>query len=102
MSINFEVSAIQKLSELQEFASIYHQDFAYDGEDFRLGAVNYLRGLKLARRRALMEQIDEFLAAELTEAKARSLWKSIGADWLPKKINLLEELAVIRGMLAIE
>jgi hypothetical protein len=72
-------------SELEAFASFFHQDFAMEYPDIRSGVVHYLTQLDAPERAALRNELETFLLDHQGDAPEalRQAWFDLGADYWP-------------------
>jgi hypothetical protein len=78
-------------SELQQFASWFHQDFGLMKMTIHEGARTYFGNLTAERSKVLRSELKAFLAQHAS-ASLRKAWLAQGAQYWPKDVDLQETL----------
>jgi len=82
------------LTELQQFASWFNQDWKLLFPDFHSGALLYSKNLTQERRKALSNLLRQFLDenANKSEADLKILWLKLGAQGWQANLNIRRAL----------
>ncbi len=79
-----------KLTELEQFASWFHQDWHLFFPDFHQGAAMYVVSLSAARRAALRRELAAFLEEHAGSSSKAILnrWRKLGAQAWDRDLNI--------------
>jgi hypothetical protein len=79
-------------SELQQFASSFHQDFGLMKMTVHEWARAYFRNLTGDRSKVLRSELHAFVADTRSPKSLRKAWLAQGAQYWPKDVDLQESL----------
>jgi len=83
-----EVVEGPELSELEQFALLFHQDFALESTDFHEAARQRISELSLEQRTNLRAQMGAFVSDHEGDlAQLRQDWLEMGAGYWPRDPN---------------
>ena len=84
------ISRKKDSSELQKFASWFHQDWEYVYPDFYQGARMYLAPLPPERRMVLRQELQDFISenANASPVVIKKLWLQLGAQGWQSSIDI--------------
>lgn len=81
-------------TELQQFASWFHQDWNTVFPDFYRGARMYFDSIPLERREALKAELNQFIRSieNSGASQAKRAWFKLGAEAWPPKLDIFDAL----------
>ena len=97
----YVVIAKESKTELQQFASWFHQDWKLMFKDFHEGARIYISTLSPERRQALRRELGDFIEASRTKSpeEIKQLWLKLGAEGWQQNLDIRQTLAEFLNML---
>ena len=87
------------MSELEQVALFFHQDFSLIASDMVAGARMYVGDLPPKRRSALASEFSDFLEEHRSANELRNGWIRLGAGYAPRGKILVAKMQEIADLL---
>ena len=87
------------MSELEQFALFFHQDFSLMAADMVAGARMYVSDLPPERQSVLASEFSAFLEEHRSARALRNGWVRLGAGYAPPGNTLMAEMQEIADLL---